>query len=54
MPTFETWMAAQDLDQFRSASNVVLISGPSRTADIANELVMGVHGPGSVQIAVLR
>ena len=57
VPNFEVWMAGQraaGLDNFRSASNVVLISGPSRTADIANELVMGVHGPGTVHVVVLR
>ena len=33
-------------------SNVVLISGPSRTADIAMELILGMHGPKELHIIV--
>jgi L-lactate dehydrogenase complex protein LldG len=56
LPDFEAWVALQrqaGLEAFRQASNITLISGTSRTADIAMQMIMGVHGPGEVHIIIL-
>jgi L-lactate dehydrogenase complex protein LldG len=56
VPDLDTWAAAQRANEyrsFRSASSVVVISGPSRTGDIANIPVRGVHGQGTVHIILV-
>jgi len=56
MPTLETWFATQrtdDLAAFRAASNVTIVTGPSKTADIAQELIKGAHGPRAVHILLV-
>lgn len=52
----EAWLEAQraaGLDQFQSASNIVIITGSSRTADIAQELIQGAHGPIELHVILI-
>lgn len=53
---FETWIAMQrqqGVDALQRTSSTMLISGPSRTADIAMQLIMGMHGPAELHIVLV-
>ena len=56
LPDLDSWADAQrdkDFAAFRESSNTVIVSGPSKTADIGHQLVKGAHGPRELHILVV-
>ena len=41
-------------EEVRNASAIVLVTGPSRTADIEMTLTIGVHGPKELHVFILQ
>lgn len=44
---------ADNPDVVEIGANMVVITGPSRTGDIEGTLVLGVHGPGDLQVVLI-
>lgn len=53
LPDLEAFYAAQPQDMYRNNSNIAVISGPSKSADIAMTMVHGMHGPGKLHIIIV-
>ncbi|MFZ0013129.1 MAG: lactate utilization protein [Acidimicrobiia bacterium] len=51
--TLAHW-AHENPDSVRETTNLVLVTGPSRTGDIEQRLNLGVHGPRHVHIVMIR
>jgi L-lactate dehydrogenase complex protein LldG len=48
------WIATDEAAQkIATSSNTVIITGPSRTADIAQTLTLGAHGPRELHVILL-
>jgi L-lactate dehydrogenase complex protein LldG len=51
---YENLAQVLNLEEVKASSVAVLISGPSRTADIEMTLTIGVHGPGELHVICIQ
>ncbi len=51
-PTLQDWLADGTPDLARQSSNLVIITGPSRTSDIEMQLTLGMHGPKELHLVL--
>ena len=50
-PDIAAWLASEEAARaIAASSNTVIITGPSRTADIAQTLTLGAHGPRELHV----
>jgi L-lactate dehydrogenase complex protein LldG len=52
-PSFDHWIRAAGREAIASSSQLTLITGPSRTADVEMILTLGVHGPERLVVFTL-
>ena len=50
----DLWARLKGIPNTELPSNIVFITGPSKTADIEGELVTGVHGPEAVHVLLVE
>jgi L-lactate dehydrogenase complex protein LldG len=53
LPDIETYYANQSPEMIRENSNIAVISGPSKSADIAMTMIHGMHGPGKLHVIIV-
>jgi L-lactate dehydrogenase complex protein LldG len=52
-PRLEDWLHDEGRAALLQSNSVVFVTGPSRTADIEMQTILGVHGPGVVHVVIV-